>query len=586
MTYETSYDSGLKPFNHDKNRGKWSSSNDFFFACLGHAFKLDAIFFLPAVIFREFGIYVLIPHLITLGLAVMPIILIQMFLGQFSSTGFISVFRISPLFKGIGYVSLALNLLTLSYYSIFGAIPLVYLFYTLRPTIPWSCEAAKNWMDICENCTSICDKNYTKYDFGSILVPSIEFFKTHLNPMQIGDTEIPDGGFSWTLLGCNFIIWIIVAIIMIKPPELIGKVIRYSCLIMIGSIVICLLRFAFLPAALVGFEAIVHPYNLHYIGYWPMMTCMAYNSLGPGWGSVLTMASFNDFKTDIFKYTWVLSLAQVFLMLALVFLSIFVADFMLQDDPGRFFYKHPESQWMDFLMIPTGLTFMELSHIWSLLFFGILILGSLNLLIVQLLSVSTSLLDEYEILRSYKREVSLGLVLVLAIFSINFCSMHGATFFEGLMTFSVMTQMALNLLLLIVVLCIYGRERFQRDLHFMTSKTLSTCTVNIVKYIAPLFLLLAWLSGLAMFYFGPVHHSRTWLIFCAVVMLSLIPWFFIPGYCIFKIFQASGMLEIRLRRCLRPTDWYPVDVEHRQKYEETFNQSDTSHQLAVEPDVL
>lgn len=55
MVYETSYDTGLKPFNHDKTRGKWSTPSDFLFACLGHAFKVDAIFVLPAMLFYDLG---------------------------------------------------------------------------------------------------------------------------------------------------------------------------------------------------------------------------------------------------------------------------------------------------------------------------------------------------------------------------------------------------------------------------------------------------------------------------------------------------------------------------------------------------
>ncbi|XP_055853295.1 sodium-dependent proline transporter-like isoform X2 [Episyrphus balteatus] len=515
----------------------------------------------------------------------MPIIFMQSFLGQFSSTGFISVFRISPLFKGIGYVSLALNLLTLTYYSLFGAIPLLYLLYSIRPSIPWSCESSKDWMKINENYTSICAKNYTIYDFDSVLIPSVEFFKTHMNTLKLNDRESPEGSFSWTLLFCNLIIWGMVAAILIKPIELIGKFIRYSCLTVIGLITICFLRFAFLPGALLGLEEFFHIEKLSYAVYWPIMTCMAYSNLGPGWGSILTMASYNDFKTNIFKNTWVLGLAQTCLMLGLSFLSIFVRDFMLQDDPNRFFYRSSDAQWMDFLMIPTGLTFIEVPHFWSLLFFGFLILGSLNLLIVQLLSVLTSLFDEHEVLRGYRREVCLGLIGVLAISSIYFCSNHGITFFEALMTFSIMTQMVLNLLLLIVVLWIYGRERFQRDLHFMTNQVLSTWMINIVKYVAPLFLIFGWLCGLVVFSFIS-FHSRTWLMLMAILVISLLPWCFIPGYCIFKIMQTTGILGVRLRRGIKPNDWYPVDPVDRQKYEETFNNSDMSHQLAIEPDVL
>ena len=51
----SSYDIGFEPFNHDKKRGKWESSTDFFYACLGHAFKIDAMMVLPSMVFKNLG---------------------------------------------------------------------------------------------------------------------------------------------------------------------------------------------------------------------------------------------------------------------------------------------------------------------------------------------------------------------------------------------------------------------------------------------------------------------------------------------------------------------------------------------------
>lgn len=41
MVYETSYESGRKPFKPDPNRGKWEKPTDFIYACFGLALKLD-----------------------------------------------------------------------------------------------------------------------------------------------------------------------------------------------------------------------------------------------------------------------------------------------------------------------------------------------------------------------------------------------------------------------------------------------------------------------------------------------------------------------------------------------------------------
>jgi len=45
----------------------------------------------------------------------------------------------------MGYVSIFLTFTTLIYYSMFVAIPLLFLINSFRPTLPWSCEGLKSW---------------------------------------------------------------------------------------------------------------------------------------------------------------------------------------------------------------------------------------------------------------------------------------------------------------------------------------------------------------------------------------------------------------------------------------------------------
>ncbi|XP_055921053.1 sodium-dependent proline transporter-like [Eupeodes corollae] len=581
MEYETSYDTGLKPFNHDKNRGKWASSKDFFFACAGHAFKADAILVMPILVFEDLGIYALIPYLIISAICVVPIVFIQSFLGQFSSSGFISVFRIAPLFKGIGHVSLLVNVLTLTYYSVFSAIPLFHLFHSLRPTIPWSCEGAKEWMEIEEINKSFCINANNTY---TLKVPSVQFFINHVNIASSYD-EVKENTFSFQLILCTCIVWAIVTFIILKNTEFIGRFVRYSFLAVITLMSICLIRFIFLPGAINGLWEFLFPSTVRiFWDTWLFLPGLTLSILGPGWGSILTMASFNDFKTNIFGYSWAMCLAQLGLMLGIAFLSIFIKYFMITINSSSTSYlEFTHLQWLEFLSIGTALTYLEIPHFWCLLFFGMWTLGSLNILVIQLLSLLTSLFDEFEQLRENKQRIIYGTVGVFVVTSILFCSNHGVYSFGVLSKYSILTQMILNLLLILVVLWIYGRERFQRDLNFMTSRTYSTWMVYIVRFVAPIFLLVALLTGLIIlmeFDYAPSSNGIIVLLF--VTLMFLLSWCLIPGYCIYKIKHTTGIIGMRFRRSVRPTDWYPADPVYKQRYEESFNTTDISHQLTVE----
>jgi len=43
----------------------------------------------------------------------------------------------------MGYVSVFLSIASLIFYAIFAIVPLVFIFNSLRPTLPWSCEGLK-----------------------------------------------------------------------------------------------------------------------------------------------------------------------------------------------------------------------------------------------------------------------------------------------------------------------------------------------------------------------------------------------------------------------------------------------------------
>lgn len=47
----------------------------------------------------------------------------------------------------MGYVSLFLTITLLIYYTIFAAVPLLFVLNSFRPTLPWSCEGFKSWQN-------------------------------------------------------------------------------------------------------------------------------------------------------------------------------------------------------------------------------------------------------------------------------------------------------------------------------------------------------------------------------------------------------------------------------------------------------
>lgn len=126
-------------------------------------------------------------YLFIIAIYAIPIMFMQSFIGQFSSSGYISVFRIAPFFKGLGYVILLLNFMVLTYAVIFAGVP---LFYTITSVFSLSSlvECKNNTWNT-PNCTALVvdldyDANVINYDLSSDEsiksfkhLPSYEFYR-------------------------------------------------------------------------------------------------------------------------------------------------------------------------------------------------------------------------------------------------------------------------------------------------------------------------------------------------------------------------------------------------------------------------
>lgn len=75
------------------------------------------------------------------------------------------------------------------------------------------------------------------------------------------------------------------------------------------------------------------------------------------------------------------------------------------------------------------------------------------------------------------------------------------------------------------------------------------------------------------------HIYSTAALMLLSLILVLVPLLFIPGYGVYIMIRNTGGFWDRFRRACRPTDWYPVQMEDRQKYEEVVGNSDITHQL-------
>ncbi|KAH8352177.1 hypothetical protein KR084_002468 [Drosophila pseudotakahashii] len=590
MVYETSYNAGLKPFSPDPNRGKWEKPTDYIFACFGLALKLDVLA-VSYWFFFDMGIFVMFPYLIYMVIYLVPIMVIHSFMGQFSSSGFISAFRLTPFFKGMGYVSGFLTISMLIYYSIFAAVPLFFMINSFRPTLPWSCEGLKSWYNESAGPSTTCNvtmlknetyeyENETHIQLNMLHVPSVLFFQKHFK--NIEEDHIPDLSedyeLSWHFVGLFAIVWAMIAFIFYKFSETakFGKFIRYMVIGTIFLLLVCFVRFLFLPGAHLGLKKYMTP-DAEEMAVGSLSTfIIVLHAFGAGWGSIIALSSFNGFRTNIMSYSWIISFGQVFIYITFGLVS-FMLDQYYNEITEESFNTHVLSHWLLFLSSATALSSLGWANLWTFIYYTMLLMAALIVISTQIFTVLQSLFDEFEELRGRKQQITFGLVGGLAVCSFFFCTNHGIMFFSALSLDAIITHSLQHLLLLLVVLWIYGRERFQRDIEFMLGQPFVSWKVFILRFIAPIILVICLLAGIGI---SSLDHSYSSAVVLAMsAFLVLIPILAIPGYGLYYLTQSTGTFGDRLRRTCRPTDWYPVEMEHRQQYEVAVGNTEMTHQL-------
>lgn len=86
----------------DENRirGNWSSKTDYFLSVFGFTFALGNLWRFPYQLAIHGGVAYLIPYTVVFFLTALPILSMELALGQFISLGPIAIWKMTPLFKG------------------------------------------------------------------------------------------------------------------------------------------------------------------------------------------------------------------------------------------------------------------------------------------------------------------------------------------------------------------------------------------------------------------------------------------------------------------------------------------------------
>ncbi|XP_050756840.1 sodium- and chloride-dependent glycine transporter 1 isoform X2 [Gymnogyps californianus] len=577
-------------------RGNWGNQIEFVLTSVGYAVGLGNVWRFPYLCYRNGGGAFMFPYFIMLVFCGIPLFFMELSFGQFASQGCLGVWRVSPMFKGVGYGMMVVSTYIGIYYNVVICIAFYYFFVSMTRVLPWTyCSNTWNTPD----CVGVLDGNLSSRAALNITrllnttqkrtSPSEEYWRRYVLDLSddignLGEVRLP-------LLGCLGVSWVVVFLCLIKGVKSSGKVVYFTATFPYVVLTILFVRGITLEGALTGIMYYLTPQwdKILDAKVWGDAASQIFYSLGCAWGGLITMASYNKFHNNCYRDSIIISITNCATSVYAGFVIFSILGFManhLGVDVSKVADHGPG---LAFVAYPEALTLLPISPLWSILFFFMLILLGLGTQFCLLETLVTAIVDEVgnEWIIRRKTFVTLGVAVAGFLLGVPLTTQAGIYWLLLMDNYAAsFSLVVISCIMCVAIMYIYGHHNYFKDIEMM------------LGFPPPLFFQICWrfISPAIIFFilvftviqYRPISYNDyvypTWAISIGFLM-ALSSVICIPIYAIYKVCCSEGdtLLE-RLKNATKASkDWGPALAEHRSgRYAPVFSPSTESH-LEVQP---
>ncbi|XP_027209749.2 sodium- and chloride-dependent GABA transporter 2 [Penaeus vannamei] len=395
-------------------------------------------------------LYVLL--LVLLGI---PLLLLESFIGQFTSSNCIEVFSFIPAFKGIGYSNGLFLLLMTPYMVVYTSYSLFHLVYSFISIEQWNlCGGEWDSEGCVPEVTDMWNKTENYLDFPSLAL------------------DMP-----WRFLPAVFVTWVVIFFALFGGVRVLGKLMWVTAGTSIVLLLALFIRGATLSGAWLGVGDLfrLESYMLTDIRTWTYVVNRVFNSLNLGIGITTTMASYNKVRHNVVRDVLVVSAVKVALEivvgLAVICLLQYLADRMqlpLGDVVDMGLY-------LAYKTLPAVFSLMPQPLLWTCVLFVLVFFLCIPFMVVSvqvLLECLLTLLPP----RWRRRRWPLLLAVCGAGFLLSsLCCFEPGRYINNMIDWGlgIVGPKILCLLVVIIFAYVYGAGSIARDVEMTSNKTIS-----------------------------------------------------------------------------------------------------------------
>ncbi|XP_063793615.1 sodium- and chloride-dependent neutral and basic amino acid transporter B(0+)-like [Pseudophryne corroboree] len=573
----------------EPEREVWSRKSDYLLSMVGYAVGLGNVWRFPYLAFKHGGGAFLIPYTIMLALAGLPVFFLECSLGQFASLGPIEIWRLVPLFQGLGVTMVLISGLISIYYNVIVAYSLYYLFASFNSYLPWSkcfewsdskcrnsisglCNVTLDNVTTIMNVSWVNDNNLTCIADNNTELPSKQYWEKVALRQSSGLNET--GQVVWYLALCLLLAWIITVVSLFKGIKSSGKVVYFTALFPYVVLFILLVRGATLEGARDGIE--------YYIGQqsdisklsdgevWRDAATQIFYSLSTAWGGLIALSSYNKFYNNCYLDSVVVSVINCLTSVLAGFAIFSILGHMARVSGKKVSQVVDEGFGLAFIAYPDALSQLPVSPLWSILFFFMLLALGLDSQFATIETITTTIQDAFpRAMKKMRIQLTIALCVLLFLLGIPCVTQAGIYWVTLIDSFcGGWAILFVAVLELIAIIWVYGGNRVIMDIEMMIGKKHWVFWLwwRVCWYFVSPVLLAAILIWSLVTFEAPTYNNASYPAWGVILGLLMVIFclIWIPIVAFVKIFQASGNIFQRIASCCRPTEsWGPALPENR-----------------------